>query len=106
MSTAEQRRGTAVTNFARDTKTAAPAEPDAQIQTLYEDLSRLPASAQLDAILCLLEAARLMLPTLTPARGELAGDDLDDIRAAMRAASLSMRSYLWRTGDNDPVDRK
>ncbi|MGP3951513.1 hypothetical protein [Streptomyces sp. 7N604] len=95
-----------MTNFARDTKTAAPAEPDAQIQTLYEDLSRLPASAQLDAMLCLLEAARLMLPTLTPARGELAGEDLDDIRAAMRAASLSVRSYLWRTGDNDRVDRK
>ncbi|MFD5033850.1 hypothetical protein ACFWM0_26105 [Streptomyces sp. NPDC058405] len=81
-------------------------QPDALIQTLYEDLSRLPASAQLDAMLCLLEAARLMLPTLTPARGELAGEDLDDIRAAMRAASLSGRSYLWRTGDNDPVDRK
>lgn len=95
-----------MTNFARDTKTAVPAEPDALIQTLYEDLSRLPASAQLDAMLCLLEAARLMLPTLTPARGELAGEDLDDIRAAMRAASLSVRSYLWRTGDNGAVERK
>ncbi|MEV6423523.1 hypothetical protein [Streptomyces sp. NPDC051662] len=106
MSTAEQFRGTAVTNFARDTETAAPTEPDALIQTLYEDLSRLPASAQLDAMLCLLEAARLMLPTLTAARGELAGEDLDDIRAAMRAASLSMRSYLWRTADNHPADRQ
>ncbi|MFC8824617.1 hypothetical protein ACFT9I_04560 [Streptomyces sp. NPDC057137] len=95
-----------MTNVARDTRTAAPAEPDALIQTLYEDLSRLPASAQLDATLCLLEAARLMLPTLTPASGELSGEDLDDIRAAMRAASLSMRSYLWRTGDNDPVERR
>ncbi|MEV0775941.1 hypothetical protein ACIBLA_09870 [Streptomyces sp. NPDC050433] len=95
-----------MTNFAPDTRTAAPAEPDALIQTLYEDLSKLPASAQLDAMLCLLEAARLMLPTLTPARGELAGEDLDDIRAAMRAASLSVRSYLWRTGDSHPVDRK
>lgn len=95
-----------MTNFARDTRTAAPAAPDALIQTLHEDLSRLPASAQLDAVLCLLEAARLMLPTLTPARGQLATEDLDDIRAAMRAASLSVRSCLWRTGDNDRVDRK
>ncbi|WP_200309423.1 hypothetical protein [Streptomyces adelaidensis] len=95
-----------MTDFARDTGTAAPTEPDALIQTLYEDLSRLPASAQLDAMLCLLEAARLMLPTLAPARGELAHEDLDDIRAAMRAASLSVRSYLWRTGGHVPVDRK
>ncbi|WP_381790428.1 hypothetical protein [Streptomyces niveus] len=95
-----------MTNFARDTRTAAPTEPDALIQTLYEDLSRLPSSAQLDAMLCLLEAARLMLPTLTPARRELAGEDLDDIRAAMRAASLSVRSYLWRTGDNNQLDLK
>lgn len=95
-----------MTNFARDTRAAAPAEPDALIQTLYEDLSRLPASAQLDATLCLLEAARLMLPTLTPARGAPAGEDLDDIRAAMRAASLSVRSYLWRTGDKAPAARK
>ncbi|MER8070747.1 hypothetical protein ABTZ59_20905 [Streptomyces sp. NPDC094034] len=95
-----------MTNIASDTRTAAPEEPEALIQTLYEDLSRLPASAQLDAMLCLLEAARLILPTLTPARSALAGEDLDDIRAAMRAASLSVRSYLWRTGDNDPVDRK
>ncbi|MFB8352806.1 hypothetical protein [Streptomyces niveus] len=95
-----------MTNFARDTRTVAPAGPDALIQTLYDDLSSLPSSAQLDATLCLLEAARLMLPTLTPARGQLAGEDLDDIRAAMRAASLSVRSYLWRTGDNDPVDRR
>jgi hypothetical protein len=57
-------------------------------------------------VLCLLEAARLMPPTLTPARGELAGEDLDYIRAAMLAASLSVRSYLWRTRDNVPVDRK
>lgn len=106
MCTVEQLRGTAVTNVARDTGTSAPAEPDALIQTLYEDLSQLPASAQLDATLCLLEAARLMLPTLTPSRGELAGDDLDDIRAAMRAASLSMRSYLWRTGDSLAANRK
>lgn len=106
MCTVEQLRGTAVTNVARDTGTSAPAEPDALIQTLYEDLSQLPASAQLDATLCLLEAARLMLPTLTPARGELAGEDLDDIRAAMRAASLSMRSYLWRTGDSVTANRK
>ncbi|MCX4903475.1 hypothetical protein [Streptomyces sp. NBC_00878] len=45
-------------------------------------------------------------PLRGPERGELAGEDLDDIRAAMRAASLSVRSYLWRTGDNDPADRK
>ncbi|MFJ6572160.1 hypothetical protein ACIQNU_32625 [Streptomyces sp. NPDC091292] len=95
-----------MTNFARDTRTSAPTDPDALIQTLYEDLRRLPASAQLDAMLCLLEAARLILPTLTPTRDALAGEDLDDIRAAMRAASLSVRSYLWRTGDHDPVDRK
>ncbi|MEV7866614.1 hypothetical protein AB0P17_11010 [Streptomyces sp. NPDC088124] len=95
-----------MTDFARGTRTAAPAEPDTLIRTLYEDLSRLPASAQLDAMLCLLEAARLILPTLTRERGELAGEDLDDIRAAMRAASLSVRSYLWRTGDTDPPDRK
>ncbi|MET9558113.1 hypothetical protein [Streptomyces sp. NPDC006645] len=106
MSAVEQFRGTAVANLARDTGTAAPAEPDALIEILYDDLSRLPASAQLDAMLCLLEAARLMLPTLTSARGELADEELDDIRAAMRAASLSMRSYLWRTGEHDPVDRK
>ncbi|MEV7086121.1 hypothetical protein AB0O07_09520 [Streptomyces sp. NPDC093085] len=93
-----------MTNFARDISTAAPAEPDALIRTLYEDLSRLPASAQLDATLCLLEAATLMLPTLPPARGRPADAELDDIRAAMRAASLSVRSYLWRTGANGPVD--
>jgi hypothetical protein len=96
----EQFWGTTVTTLTRDTRTAA---ADALIKTLHEDLSRLPASAQLDAVLCLLEAARLMLHTLDRARGELAGEDLDDIRATMRAASLSVRSYLWRTGDSDPV---
>ncbi|WP_159058917.1 hypothetical protein [Streptomyces caeruleatus] len=41
-----------------------------------------------------LGAARLMAPTLTPTRGELAAKVLDDIRVAMRAASISVRSYL------------
>lgn len=94
-----------MTNFARDISIAAPAEPHALIETLYEDLSRLPASAQLDATLCLLEAARLMLPTLTPECGGLAGEELDEIRGAMRAASLSVRSYLWRNSDIVPVER-
>lgn len=86
-----------MTSFAHDTQTAAPAQPDALIQTLYDDLSRLPATAQLDATLCLLEAARLMLPTLTSARGELPEPDVERLHAAVRAASLSVRSYLWRT---------
>ncbi|MET8976708.1 hypothetical protein ABZX85_13930 [Streptomyces sp. NPDC004539] len=84
---------------------AAPPEPGALIETLYQDLSGLPASAQLDATLCLLEAARLMLPTLTPARDAPSGEDLDEIRAAVRAASLSVRSYLWRTGVGVPAER-
>ncbi|MFS8103107.1 hypothetical protein LFM09_38865 [Lentzea alba] len=82
------------------TRHTRPAAADALIQSLHEDLSRLPASAQLDAVLCLLEAARLMLHTLDQTRDELAGEDLDHIRATMRAASLSVRSYLWRTGDS------
>jgi len=90
--------------FTRNTDTSAPEEPHALLQSLHENLSGLPASAQLDAVLCLLEAARLMLPSLDPARGELADDSLDHIRAAMRAASLSVRSYLWRNGDGDTTD--
>ncbi|ANZ41503.1 hypothetical protein BBK82_41675 [Lentzea guizhouensis] len=66
------------------------------IKTLHEDLSGLPASAQLDAVLCLLEAARQVLHTVD--RGEVEREDLDRIRATMRAASLSVRSYLWATG--------
>lgn len=102
MSTVERFRGTARTSFARDARTAAPTEADDLIRSLHEELGRLPATAQLDATLCLLEAARLMLPTLTSAEGAPAHEDLDDIRAAMRAASLSVRSYLWRVGDNAP----
>lgn len=70
------------------------AEADALLESLHEDLSREPASAQLDAVLCLLEAARLMLQVL-----DREPEDLDRIRATMRAASLSVRSYLWRTGE-------
>ena len=92
-----------MTTLTRDARSAPPAAADALIKTLHEDLSGLPASAQLDAALCLLEAARLMLRAHGRTRGELTGDDLDDIRATMRAASLSVRSYLWRTGDTDPV---
>ncbi len=103
MSTVEQLRGTTVTALARDTRTAAPAAADALLKSLHEDLGRMQASAQLDAVLCLLEAARLMLPALDRARGELACEDLDHIRATMRAASLSVRSYLWWTADSDPV---
>ncbi|SFR04011.1 hypothetical protein SAMN04488564_102433 [Lentzea waywayandensis] len=95
-----------MTTLTRDTGTATPAAADALIKTLHEDLSRLPASAQLDAVLCLLEAARLMLRSFDRSRGELTGDDLDHIHATMRAASLSVRSYLWRTGDSDPAGRK
>jgi hypothetical protein len=74
--------------LARDTGTTTPEAADALLKSLHEDLSGLPASARLDAVLCLLEAARLTL----------AGEDLDDIRATMRAASLSVRSYLWSSG--------
>jgi len=95
-----------MTTFARGAGTAAPAEADALIKTLHEDLSRLSASAQLDAVLFLLKPARLMLHVLGRARGELTGEDLDHVRATMRAASLSVRSYLWRTGDSDPVARE
>ncbi|MCS7477008.1 hypothetical protein ACFFQW_01925 [Umezawaea endophytica] len=94
-----------MTTFARGTGTAAQAAADALLEALHEDLGRLPASAQLDAVLCLLEAARVVLRA--PDRpGEPASEDLDDIRATMRAASLSVRSYLWRTADNDPVARE
>ncbi|WNV85425.1 hypothetical protein [Umezawaea sp. Da 62-37] len=94
-----------MTTSTRDTGTAAREAADAQIKALHEDLGKLPASAQLDAVLCLLEAARLMLHVLGRTRDELAVEDLDDIRATMRAASLSVRGYLWRTGDGDPVAR-
>ncbi|MET9632593.1 hypothetical protein ABZX92_34580 [Lentzea sp. NPDC006480] len=71
--------------MARDTGTSLPEAADALLKSLHEDLSGLAASARLDAVLCLLEAARLTL----------AGDDPDQIRATMRAASLSVRGYLW-----------
>ncbi len=92
-----------MTTLTRDTGTAA---ADALIKTLHEDLGRLPSSAQLDAVLCLLEAARLVLRTVDRTRGELAREDLDHIRATMRAASLSVRSYLWQSGDSGPVARE
>jgi hypothetical protein len=85
-----------MTTLTRDTAA------DELIKTLHEDLSRQPASAQLDAVLCLLEAARLVLRTVDRTRGE----DLDHIRATMRAASLSVRSYLWQRGDSGPVARE
>ncbi|MGI5500728.1 hypothetical protein [Lentzea sp. CA-135723] len=74
-----------------DTTTSA----DALLQSLHDDLSGLPASARLDAVLCLLEAARQVLRAPDPATGE----DLDRVRAAMRAASLSVRSHLWANGN-------
>ncbi|HUQ58837.1 hypothetical protein [Lentzea sp.] len=90
--------GKNLTTLARDTGTTAEAA-DALLGTLHEDLSMLPSSAQLDAVLCLLEAARPMLRALGRAPGELSGEDLDHIRAAMRAASLSVRTCLWQNGD-------
>ncbi|MFD4669567.1 hypothetical protein ACFWNN_07515 [Lentzea sp. NPDC058450] len=71
-----------------DTTTAA----DALLEALHQDLSGLPASVRLDAVLCLLEAARQVLGTPGPATAE----DLDRVRATMRAASLSVRGYLWQ----------
>ncbi len=90
-----------MTTLTHDTATAA-AAADALLATVHDDLGRLPVSAQLDAVLCLLEAARQVLHTVGRAPGELAGEDLDHLRATMRAASLSVRSYLWQAGDGGP----
>ncbi|WP_191297472.1 hypothetical protein [Lentzea cavernae] len=79
---------------------------EAVIEALHDDLSGLPAGARLDAVLCLLEAARLMVRGLDRPSGELGADDLDRLRATMRAASLSVRSYLWQAGDRDPAARR
>jgi hypothetical protein len=90
--TVEQLRGKTVTTLASDERATS---ADALLKSLHEDLSGLPASARVDAVLCLLEAARLVLCTPGPATGE----DLDRVRATMRAASLSVRAHLWRAGD-------
>jgi hypothetical protein len=83
---------------------AFPEEPEALLALVQRELRGRPTSARLDAVLCLLEAARRLLPATDPERGDLTGEDVDDLRAAMRAASLSVRSYLWRSAGGDPAD--
>jgi hypothetical protein len=77
-------------------------DPLVVLTGLIHELGDRPTTAQLDAVLCLLEAAKQLLPAVSVGKG-LTYKDIDDIRASMRAASLSVRGYLARIGNGDPA---
>jgi hypothetical protein len=78
------------------------ADPLIILTALIHDLGDQPTTAQLDAVLCLLEAAKQLMPAVSA--GEcLTHKDIDEVRSCMRAASLSVRGYLARIGNGDPA---
>ncbi|WFE41052.1 hypothetical protein [Micromonospora sp. WMMD998] len=61
-----------------------------------------PATAERDAVLCLLEAVETLLPLLGPAPRRPTRDDLDAIDGQLRAMRMSLRTYLWQTPAGRP----
>ncbi|MET0234386.1 MAG: hypothetical protein ABW224_07090 [Kibdelosporangium sp.] len=77
-------------------------DPLVVLTALIRELGDQPATAQQDAVLCLLEAAKQLLPAVSMGK-DMTQKDIDDIRASVRAASLSVRGYLARIGNGDPA---
>jgi hypothetical protein len=77
-------------------------DPQVVLTALIHELGDQPTTAQLDAVLCLLEAAKQLLPAVSVGK-DLTHKDIDDIRSSMRAASLSVRGYLARIGNGHPA---
>jgi hypothetical protein len=80
----------------------SPTDPLAVLRHLARDLGGRPTSAQLDAVLCLLEAAQHLLPAVEQNGRVLKQEEVDEIRSCVRAASLSVRSFLCRIGNGNP----
>lgn len=77
---------------------AATTDPLADVQALIASLSDRPTTAREDAVLCLLEAAERLLSTTAPPAGPPRTEDVDAILGCLRAASRSVRTYLWQAG--------
>jgi hypothetical protein len=77
------------------TDTVVVSELSAGIAALIGEVRDGPPTAGQDAVLCLLEAVQLLLPTLDPAADSPGPNGLDSVRQCLRAASTSLRSHLW-----------
>ncbi|WP_216899320.1 hypothetical protein [Nocardia alni] len=62
------------------------------VRSLASGLREQAPSARLDAVLCLLEAADRLL-----AHSRVGSADIDEVLGCLRAAGVSVRSYLWES---------
>jgi hypothetical protein len=74
-------------------------DPLTALQSVLDQLTDRPATAGLDAVCSLLEAAQQLLVVVDAERTIPVEQDMETVRSCIRAASVSVRSYLWQVHD-------